>query len=169
MGWLRAGYGLAMGWLSAIYQLAMGWRWVVYQLYMGWLWASYGLAMGWVRTAYGLDMDLAMSWLFNTLQDLVIYYYVPKLRMAASNTLDCSVFTKLLAIGWLSAGYRLAISWLWPKTNTLQDIVIHYVPNWHMAAINTLDCSVFTRFLGYQLAIGYLLACHGPKSTHFKK
>ena len=34
--------------------------------------------------------------------------------MTASNTLECSVLTRFLAIGWL-----------WPKINTVQDIVIY--------------------------------------------
>ena len=37
-----------------------------------------------------------------------------------------------------------------------------------MAAINTLDHSVFSRFWGYRLVIGWLLAAHGPKSIQFK-
>ena len=50
-----------------------------------------------------------------------------------------------------------AIGWLCPQINTLQDIVIYYyVPMWAIAAINTLDCSVFTSCFGYQLAIGWL-------------
>ena len=56
----------------------------------------------------------------------------------------------------LLVGYRLAIDWLCPKINTCQDIAIfYYIPKWHMAAIYTLDCCVFT-FVGYQLAIGWL-------------
>ena len=74
-----------------------------------------------------------------------------------------------LVIGWLLAGYWLAIGWLYPKINTLPDIVIlYYVPKWHMAAITTLGCSAFTRFFGYQLTIGWLLPGYGPKSIHFK-
>ena len=85
---------------------------------------------------------LAIGWLWpqiNTHQDIDIYYYLPKLHMAASNTLDCSVFTRF----W-------AICWLWPKINTLQDIVIYYyVPKLNMATSNTLDWGVFTRFLAH--------------------
>ena len=96
------------------------------------------------------------------LQDIVIYY-VPKLHMAAINTLDCSVFRRYF-------GYRLAIGWPWPKINTLQDIGIYYnVPKLHMVAITTLDCSVLSRFFGYRLAIGWLLAAYGLKSIHFKR
>ena len=63
-------------------------------------------------------------------------------------TVVCS--QAFLAIGWLSAGY-------WRVQN--QDIVIYYyVPKWHMAAINIFYCSVFMRFFGYRLAIGWLCA-----------
>ena len=112
MGWLWAR-------LSTIYQLARDWLWAEYQLYVCWLWAGYGLPMG-------------CLW---------------------------------LSISWLSDIYQLAIGWLWPKINTLQDIVIYYfIPMLDMAVSNTLDCSVFTRFL----ATGWLLAGYGPKSIHFK-
>ena len=61
-------------------------------------------------------------------------------------------------------GYQLAIGWLCPKINTLQDIVIYYnVPKLHMAAINTSDCSEFTRCFYYWMAIGWLYV---PKSIH---
>ena len=91
-----------------------------------------------------------------------MYYYTDKLH-AACTTLDCNVFTRLLAI-----------SWLWPKINALQDtmaqnqyalrhshtgILLQYVPKMHMATINILDCGVFMRFLGIS---------SGPKSIHFK-
>ena len=49
----------------------------------------------------------------------------------AINTLDCSVFMRFF-------GYRLAISWLCPQTNTLQDIFkYYYVPQLDMSARNT--------------------------------
>ena len=60
----------------------------------------------------------------------------------------------LLAISWLSAGYWLAIGWLCLKFNTPEDtrvVIYYYVLKWHMAAINTLDYTVFTRCFGYQL------------------
>ena len=89
---------------------------------------------------------LAIGWLYtniNILQDTVKYQYVQS-------------GTWLLSILWTvecSQGF-LAIGWLYPKINTLQNIVIYYyVPRVHMAAINTLGCSVFTRFFGYWLAI----------------
>ena len=44
----------------------------------------------------------------------------------------CTTFCCLLA------GYRLAIDWLWPQINTLQDIVIYYcVPRLDIATVNT--------------------------------
>ena len=94
--------------------------------------------------------------------------------MAIINTLDCTVckrfFGYRLAISWLLAGYRLTISLTLPKINTIQYVVMYYyVPNWHMAAINTLDCSVFTRPFGYRLAIGWLLAGYGPNSIQSKR
>ena len=113
----------------------------------------------------------------NTLYDIIISY-----TMYQSGTW-------LISIRWtvvcsqdfcLFAGYRLAIGWLCPKINTLQDIVIYYyVSKLHMAAINTLDCTVSTKCFGYQLAIrwlaaGYWLAMspnqytskHNPKLQH---
>ena len=61
------------------------------------------LAIRWLLAGYWLTM--AQN---NTLQDIGIYYYVPKLHMAAINinTLDCNVFTRF----WLLASYRLALS-----------------------------------------------------------
>ena len=53
-------------------------------------------------------------------------------------------------------GYRAAAIHL--KT------VLYYVSKWHMDAINTLNCSVFARFFGYQLTVGWLC----PKSIHIK-
>ena len=59
---------------------------------------------------------------------------------------------------WQSVGSQLAIGWLYPNINTLQDIVIYNcVPNVKMDAINTLG-SVFARFFRYRLAIGWLSA-----------
>ena len=104
--------------------------------------------------------QLAISWPWykiNIFQDIIIDYYVPKLHMAGNNTLDCSVFTRVLAI----AGYRLAIGWQWYKIITVEDIVMYYdVSKLHMPAVNTLDCSVFATFFcltaGYGLAMGWL-------------
>ena len=148
MGWLLAIYGLAMDW--AISQL-----WNGYGLLKDCLWTGYGMAISYLSAIYWL----ATSWLSTgygpkSKHIKTVIYYVPKLdilctkvTLAASNTLDCSVH-KIF-------GYWLAIGWLWPKINTLQDIVIYYyVPKLHVAAINTLDCSVFTIFFYYQLAIG---------------
>ena len=108
---------------------------------------------------------LTIDWLcckINTLQDIVIYYYVPKWYKAGIKSLDCTVFTRFF-------GYQLAISWLCPTISTLQDIVIYYYgPKWYMAAISTLGCRVCTRFVGYQLMIMWLLAGYAPKSIHFK-
>ena len=119
---------MAIGWLAAIYWLIMSWLWAGYQLYP--------------LTAY-----VPKSIHFKHIN----IYYVPKWHMTA---LDCSVFTRFWG---LSVGYRLAIGWLCPKINTLQDIVIYYyVPKWHMTAINTLDCIVFTRIFSWLLA-GYCL------------
>ena len=74
---------------------------------MGWLYAIFGLAMDWLLAGYWVSISgyqLAIGWIWpniNTLQDIVIYYSVPKLDMPADNTLDCSVFTRLFAM----AGY----------------------------------------------------------------
>ena len=58
-----------------------------------------------------------------------------------------------LSISWPSAGYGLdigigpkSIDWSWPKVNTLEDIVIYYVPKSNMAAINTMDYYVHAFF-----------------------
>ena len=98
---------------------------------------GYQLAIGWLSASHDTK-----SIHFKT-----VIYYVPKLHMDAINTLDCSMFSKNF---WLLAG------WQWPKTNTLQDIVInYYVPKLHMAAINTWDCIVFMRFCCYWMAISW--------------
>ena len=83
--------------------------------------------------------------------------------MAAINTLDGSVFMRFcsyrLATDLLSACYQLATSWLLAGHDSKSihfKTDIYDVPKWHMATINTLDCSVFTGFFGYQLAIGWL-------------
>ena len=122
----------------------------IYGLGMDWL-----LAISWLLTIY----RQAISWLWpkiNTFEDIVIYC-VPKLHMAASNALHCSVFTRFLAIGWLSAGYG-------PKSKPFKTVIYNYITKLHMLASNTLDCSVVMRYL----AIGWLLASYSPKSIHFK-
>ena len=146
MGWLLAIHQLAIGWLSAGYQMAISWVWGDYGLAMDWLW----LAMDWLLAGYGLSISkvwtgyrLGMEWLW-TGYGLAVGYH------SAGHQ---------LAIGWISAGHWLAFGWPWPKINTLQDTVIYYyVPKWHMAVINPLDCSVFTSYFGYRLVIGWLLA-----------
>ena len=181
--WQSDGYWLAIGWLSYIYWLTKGLPWFGYGLAIVWLSAIHWLAISWLPSGCWLAID----WLcpkINTIQDIGTQYYVSKWHMTATNTSDCSVFTRFfgyklaiswlldgywLAIGWLLACYWLAIGWLCPKINTLQDIVIYdYVPNVPMAAINALCSSVFTRLFGYQLGIGWLLAGYIPKSIHLK-
>ena len=88
--------------------------------------------MGWVLVGYGL----AMGWL-SAIDLLAIGYLLAGHQLASG-------FTRFLAIGWLL-----------PQINTLQEVVIYDVPKLHMAAINTLGCSVFTRFFDYRLAIGW--------------
>ena len=73
------------------------------------------------------------------------------------------------AISWLLAGYRLALRYLlvdhglainYPSADYVAKS-IHFktqsyttiCTNVHMAAINTLGCSVFTRFCGYRLTM----------------
>ena len=140
IGWLWANYGLAqlaIGWLSTIYWLPIGYLSADYWLAIRWPLAGYQQAISWQLDGYWL----AISWLLS-----IIW----------------------LTMGWLWAASQLSISWLHPKINTLQDIVIYnYVPKWHMAVINTLDCSVFTRFFGQRQKIGWLLADYVPKSIHF--
>ena len=59
------------------------------------------------------------------------------------------------AIGWLSAGYWLA---MYQDQYTSRHCHI-LCTKWHLAAINTLDCSVLTRFLAIcWLSAGYWLA-----------
>ena len=68
LGWLWAGYGLAVSYQSAIClpPKTMGWLWAIHQPVLGWL---YRMATVW--DGYWLDI----SWLWpkiNTLQDTVI-------------------------------------------------------------------------------------------------
>ena len=42
---------------------------------------------------FGYQLAMSQN---NTLQDIVIYCYIPKLNMAASNTLDFSALTRFL-------------------------------------------------------------------------
>ena len=75
--------------------------------------------------------------------------------------LSLSVISYGLAMGWLWADYRLAIDWLlaiswlamwWlltgnriaPNQYSSRHSHILLCTNWNMAAINTLDCIVFT-------------------------
>ena len=80
----------------------MGWIWAGYGLAMGCIWADYGLAIGWLWPGYWLAMAQNQ---YTSRQSIL-----PKLHIAASNTLDYSEFMTILsgywlAIGWLLAGY----------------------------------------------------------------
>ena len=143
--WLAI-YWLTMGWLLVIHWLAISWLLAIYRLlaigYIGWLLAGYLLA-GYLSTGYQVHVHVWPK--INTLPDIVIYYmymYVPQLHMAASNTLDCSVFTRLFmymyshihvpctkvayccnkTLGCTHSVFTrfLVIGWLyvWPKTKT---------------------------------------------------
>ena len=136
--------------------LAQGWLWANYELAISWLWAGYWLAM--TQNQYTSRHN-------HILCSKVAHGCNQYFGLCSRDILTISwqLAGYRLAIGWLSAGYQQAIGWLWPKINTLQDVVIYYVPKWHMAAFNTLDCSVFTRFVGFWLAIGWLCT----KLIHF--
>ena len=105
MGYVADIYWLSIGWLWANHRLAISYLWaghgMGYGLAIGYQSTGHGLAMGWLWTGYGLAMD----WLRAGYRLVIVIYYVQKLDMAASNTLDCSVFTRFLAICWLLAGY----------------------------------------------------------------
>ena len=96
-----------------------------------------------------------------------------------------------LAMGWLSAGYGLAIRWVWaiyrlaidwlsigwswPKINALpRHRHIYDIPKWNMAAINNLDCIVFTQdFLAISWlcpqinTLQYIVTYYVPKTREF--
>ena len=131
---------------------------------MGCILAGHWLAIGWPLAGYKQAMAKNQ---YTSRQSFTIMYQSLTWLQAILWTAVC--VRLFLAIGWLLAVPGCL------KINTLQDIHVvinHYVPKWHMAAINTLDCIVFTRFFwlsaGYQLAIGWLLAGYVPKSIHLK-
>ena len=99
--------------------------------------AIYWLSIAWLSAGYGtksIRFKTSYTTMYQSLHGCKQY-------------LDCSVFTRCLATGWLLAGYWLAIGWLWLKINTLQYRVIdYYIPKVHMAASNSLDHTVVTRF-----------------------
>ena len=118
--------------------------WVCSQdcLAIGWLLAGHWLAMsqnGYTsRQSHILTMYQNGTWLQSILWTVV-----------------CS--QDILAIGWLSAGHV-------PKSIHFQIVI--YVPKWHMAAINTLNCSVFTRFLAIDwLLVGYWRSMYENQHT----
>ena len=142
MDWLWTGYGLAVDWLwAAIYWLAISWLLAIYQLAINCLSAGYGPKSIHFKTQ-SYTMYQCCIWL-----QAILYTVVVRSQ-------------DLLAISWLSAGYQLAIGWLWPQVNTHQDIVIYYYwPKLSMTAINTLDCRVLRRFVAiWWLFVGCLLA-----------
>ena len=134
MGWLSAIDLLAMGWLSTGYWLSLGWLWDDNLLAITWLLAGLQLAIGYLQSIYWLTMG-----------QLYAGYCV--------------------SIGWLLTGHGpKSIGWSWPKIHTPQDIhvvIYYYVPKWHIAAINTFECIVVTRF--FWLSAGYV-----RKAIHFK-
>ncbi len=97
---------------------------------------SYGIFL-WFHEKFDWTVQvLSTYWLAMSQNQYTSSHNVPKWHMAATNTLDCSVFTRFLAIGWLLAGYVpksidfLVIGWLCPQINRLQDIVIYYYGYW---------------------------------------
>ena len=139
-----AGYGLSIGWIWAAYQLSMGWLCATYQLAIGWLWAIYMLFIGCLLTGE----RLAISYL---LAGHGLGYGLSGLAMGRLWAIWAGYG---LARSYLSAGYR-------PKSIHLKTY--YCVPKLHMAVSNTLDCSVFIRFM----AISWQLAGYGPNSKHF--
>ena len=104
--------------------------------------AGYWLAIGWLLAGY----QLVIGWLLDGYQLAISY-------LLADHGLGTGLLSAInwLAIGWLLAGYV-------PKSIHFKTVIYYYVPKWHMAAINTLKGSVFTKCFGYRLAIG-LLCC----------
>ena len=177
---LSAGYRLAFGWLCPtirkLQDIVIYYN--VLNLESGtWLLSILGsvvcsqdfLANGWLSASYWLAI---FQHQYNSRHS--IYHYVPKWHMAVLNTLDSSVFKRFfgyrLAISWLSAGLWLGFGWLLvgyvPTSIYFKTGSYYYVPRVHMAAINTLGCSVFTRLFGYQLAIWLAISPNQYTSRH---
>ena len=97
---LWAGNQLSSGWLLAMYGLA------IYQLSIGWPWDGLSNIYGLLSAIYWLAMAPNQY----TLRQSYTNYDVLKLDMATSNTLNCSVFTRVLVF-----------CWLWPEINKLRS------------------------------------------------
>ena len=151
LGWLWAGYGLAVGYQSAIYGLAMGCLWSNYGLAIDWLSAIYWLSNGyrWILAGYQQPISwqlvgnrMAISWLS------AMYWLTMDWPWACYNG---------LALGYQSAGYRLAIGWLCPQINTLQDTYTMYQSGtWLLSILCSQAFLAISRLsTGYWLAMSH--------------
>ena len=151
LGWLWAGYGLALSYRSAIYELAMGQLWAGYQLAIGWQLAIYWLPIGYLSAGYWL----AIRWLL----------------AGNCQAINWQSDGYWLAITYLLADHGLTISWLFiswlcPQINILQD---SHIPLCTKVAHGCYQYfGLWCLHTIFWQSAGYWLASYVPKSIHFK-